>query len=272
MSATADIGGTALSDAASASERTFQGLRRFNAIMGVFHLVQGLLMLWLSNAFTLPVTTAYLKFEPATRTLASNIQEAFRVQVGPAVAVFLLISATAHFFLATVGYRWYVQHLKAESNPARWYEYALSSSLMIVIIAMLVGMYDLSSLLLIFSLNATMNLFGLLMERQNRLAGRVDWTAYIFGCFAGVVPWIAIVLYLVGAASSVDTSIPGFVYAIIASIFVFFNIFALNMLLQYKRVGPWKNYLFGERMYIVLSLVAKSALAWQIFSGTLRPM
>jgi hypothetical protein len=143
---------------------------------------------------------------------------------------------------------------------------------MIVIIAMLVGMYDLSSLILIFALNATMNLFGLLMERQNRLAGRVDWTAYIFGCFAGIVPWITIVLYLVGAASSVDTEIPGFVYAIIASIFVFFNIFALNMLLQYKRVGPWKNYLFGERMYIVLSLVAKSALAWQIFSGTLRPM
>jgi hypothetical protein len=43
------------------------------------------------------------------------------------------------------------------------------------------------------------------------------------------------------------------------------------MVLQYKKIGPWKNYLFGERAYIILSLVAKSLLAWQVFAGTLRP-
>jgi hypothetical protein len=43
------------------------------------------------------------------------------------------------------------------------------------------------------------------------------------------------------------------------------------MVLQYKKVGKWADYLYGERVYIVLSLVAKSALAWQIFGGTLQP-
>jgi hypothetical protein len=62
-----------------------------------------------------------------------------------------------------------------------------------------------------------------------------------------------------------------FVYAIVPTIFAFFSIFAVNMVLQYKKVGPWKDYLFGERMYIVLSLLAKTALAWQIWVGTLRP-
>ncbi|MCX6806068.1 MAG: hypothetical protein NTY56_01330, partial [Patescibacteria group bacterium] len=47
--------------------------------------------------------------------------------------------------------------------------------------------------------------------------------------------------------------------------------FALNMFLQYKKIGPWKNYLYGERVYIILSFVAKTALAWQVFTGTLRP-
>jgi hypothetical protein len=42
-------------------------------------------------------------------------------------------------------------------------------------------------------------------------------------------------------------------------------------LLQYRQVGKWSNYLRGEWAYIILSLVAKSALAWQIFSGTLIP-
>lgn len=43
------------------------------------------------------------------------------------------------------------------------------------------------------------------------------------------------------------------------------------MVLQYKKVGPWKNYIYGELVYITLSLVAKSLLAWQVFAGTLRP-
>ena len=47
--------------------------------------------------------------------------------------------------------------------------------------------------------------------------------------------------------------------------------FAVNMVLQYKKIGKWKNYIYGEYAYIVLSLVAKSLLAWQVFGGTLRP-
>ena len=53
------------------------------------------------------------------------------------------------------------------------------------------------------------------------------------------------------------------------SLFVFFNSFALNQWLQYRGIGPWRSYAFGERAYLVLSLVAKSALAWQIFGGSL---
>ncbi|MGZ4105208.1 MAG: heliorhodopsin HeR, partial [Actinomycetota bacterium] len=64
---------------------------------------------------------------------------------------------------------------------------------------------------------------------------------------------------------------PAFVYWIFVSIFVFFNIFAVNQLLQYKGAGRWRDYLYGERAYMILSLVAKSLLAWQVFAGTLRP-
>ncbi len=41
------------------------------------------------------------------------------------------------------------------------------------------------------------------------------------------------------------------------------------MFLQYRRTGPWRDYLFGEAVYVLLSLTAKSALAWQIFASTL---
>jgi hypothetical protein len=87
------------------------------------------------------------------------------------------------------------------------------------------------------------------------------------GCIAGAVPWIAIGIYLI--SPGIEASPPGFVYGIFVSLFVFFNVFALNMWLQYRRIGPWRNYLFGESVYILLSLTAKSALAWQVFFPTL---
>jgi len=163
----------------SAPEQTFRGLRRFNAIMGVFHLAQFALMLALSNNFALPITTLYLRFDSANGQLVQNLQEVGELLIGPATAVFLLLSALAHFSLATFGYRYYVRNLKMHINRARWYEYALSSSLMIVIIAMLNGMYDLSSLILIFTLNAMMILFGYMMELHNQTTQKTDWTAFI---------------------------------------------------------------------------------------------
>ena len=78
-------------------------------------------------------------------------------------------------------------------------------------------------------------------------------------------------MHLVGAGTIAGAEPLTIVYAIIFSIFIFFNIFAANMFLQYRRAGPWRDYLFGERMFIVLSLIAKTLLARQIFAGTLAP-
>lgn len=156
-------------------------------------------------------------------------------------------------------------------NLARWIEYAFSSSLMILIIVMLTGMADFSSLILIFFLNMMMLLFGWVMEVHNQTTKKTNWTSFIFGCIAGAVPWLVIALYLFGSGGPSGHA-PTFVYWIFFSIFLFFNCFAVNMILQYKKVGSWKDYLYGERAYIILSLVAKSLLAWQVFAGTLRPV
>jgi len=257
---------------AAANDKTYRGLRRFNAIMGLLHLVQGVFMIAVSNDTTYPIFTNYLRFDVSSFSLTPDPKLAYELPFGIAVAVFLLISAAAHLSLATFGYRWYTAKLQQGMNPARFYEYALSSSLMIVLIGMLVGLWDLGSLILIFGLNAMMNLFGILMELHNQTTRKTDWTAFIFGCIAGIIPWVVILMYFLGAVNSSGAEPPAFVYAIIPTIFVFFNIFAVNMLLQYKKVGPWRDYLFGERVYIVLSLVAKTALAWQIWAGTLAPV
>jgi hypothetical protein len=240
--------------------------------MGALHLAQGILVLALATAFALPVTTAFLELDGAGAALAPALETAFEVQIAPLVAAFLFLSAAAHLVLVLPRvHSWYTRTLGRGINPARWVEYSVSSTVMIVAIAMLVGIYDAASLLLLAVANAVMILCGWLMELWNEGRERVSWGAFWVGCLAGAVPWAAIGLYLVGAGLGPGGP-PGFVYAIYGSIFVFFNVFALNMALQYKRVGPWRDYLFGERVYIFLSLTAKSALAWQVFAGTLRPL
>ena len=257
----------------SKSDTTFRSLRRFNAFMGVLHLIQAGLMVAFSSDFSLPVMTTHLELNLDTFTLTPVTEEIAAVRIGPAVALFLLISAVAHFTVASPwGYPKYVKHLKTHINYFRWVEYSFSASLMIVLIAMLVGIYDIGTLLALFTLTAAMNLMGLMMELHNQTTEKTNWTSYIIGCIAGIVPWIVIFVSLLGASSAEGTSVPTFVVAIFVSIAIFFNLFALNMVLQYKKVWKWKDYLYGERMYIILSLLAKSALAWQVFAGTLRPV
>ncbi len=250
----------------------FKNLRIYNIVMGFFHFVQGILMVVLSNDFTLPINTSYLKFDATTFTLQPLLNNVYNLRVGYAIAAFLFLSSLAHFIISMPKvYEWYVANLKKGINYARWIEYSFSSSIMIVVVSMLVGVYDLSTLLLIFFLNAMMILFGLMMELHNQTTTKTNWLSFIFGCIAGIVPWVVVALYLFGSGDA-DNRAPTFVYWIFFSIFLFFNTFAGNMILQYGKIGKWKDYTYGEKVYILLSLVAKSLLAWQVFAGTLRPM
>lgn len=254
-------------------ERKFVRLRLYNAFMGFLHLAQAVFIFILSNDFSLPITTSFLNLIPETGRLGPVTNTIINLPFGSMVALFLLLSALAHFIIVSPGvFGWYVNNLNKGINYARWYEYSLSASLMIVLIGMLCGLYDVAALLMAFTLTGVMNLCGLMMEIHNQLTDKTRWTSYTIGCIAGMVPWIAIAVYFFGSLSTADGGAPTFVYFIVPILFVFFFSFALNMVLQYKKVGPWKDYLFGERMYVLLSLVAKSALAWQVFAGTLRPV
>ena len=243
----------------------FANLRRWNLVMGFFHAIQGIVVLLLSNDFALPVTATFLEDAPGASLPV--LTQLFEVRIAWAVAAFLFMSAIAHFVIVSPGvYGWYVANLERDRNYARWVEYSLSSSLMVVLIAMLPGISDVAALGAIFGVNATMILFGWLFEKYET-PGQANWLSYWFGVIAGAVPWIVIGVYLWGPGSVGEP--PTFVYAIFFSLFVFFNSFAINMALQYRRTGKWADYLYGEKVYIVLSLTAKSLLAWQIFGSTL---
>lgn len=249
---------------------TTTSLKKLNLFAAGVHALQAALILLLSKGFTLQITGNFLQFNQSSQSLEPATKTLFDLSLPLLLFLFFALSAIFHLFIATIYNVTYNQNLKKGLNKARWFEYSLSASTMIVAVALLVGIYDFASLIMLFVLTAIMNLCGLIMEVHNQTTTRTHWISYWVGCLAGAVPWVVIAFYLWLGAQNGSTA-PAFVYYIFVSIFMFFNCFAINMFLQYKKIGPWANYLYGERTYILLSLVAKSLLAWQVFAGTLRP-
>jgi Heliorhodopsin len=278
-------------DMSKNNENQYKNLRLWNGVMGALHLLQGLIMLFLSKKTLFTVYLYLPKPSSITRSVTIVGEKWYEVNLGYVISAFLFLSALAHFItILPKVYEWYISKLHDKINLIRWYEYAISSSVMIFVIAALCNINDGLTLFLLVVANACMNLFGAMMELHNsslRKLGekngedyRPNWTAFVYGCFAGIAPWIVMSVYffvslarlddlpdlpqrLKDALNTVRFGFPG--------LFVFFNLFAINMILQYKAVGKWKNYLFGEKVYITLSLLAKSFLAWFVWGGTLRP-
>ena len=222
---------------------------------------------------TSPVVSTYFTSTTATRTWSTAQRTLFDLPIGPAVGSFFLLSAIAHFSMALPARRWYEAHLARGQNPIRWIEYAFSSSVMIVVIA--------SPDRHPGDRHADRDL-----RRQRRHDPvRLEHGGRQRGPRAAPVAALRLRLHrrrrARGSSSSSPSGrrpprparapIPGFVIAIFVSLFVTFNVFAINMVLQYRKIGRWRDYLYGERAYMLLSLVAKTLLAWQVFAGTLRP-
>jgi hypothetical protein len=240
-----------------------RSLRQWNLGLTVLHTVQAIAILILATDFAITITSTFPEGPPGTRLPSPD--GLFDVRIGVAIAVFLGLAAADHLITATVGRRTYENDLRRGINRFRWVEYSFSATLMVLLIASYSGITDITGVVAVAGANVAMILFGWLQERMNP-PGRSSTTMlpFWFGTLVGLAPWIAIAFNLFGA-----DEVPGFVYGIFFAQLVFFFSFGLNQWLQYRGIWRWSEYAFGEKTYLVLSLGAKSVLAWQIYGGSL---
>lgn len=242
---------------------TTSKLRRLNLATGTLHAISAVLILILANNFALPVVARYEAGQPGLGKF--QLVSYGSISTALLIFIFFALSALAHFSVAGPLQASYLSHLEHKRNPFRWLEYSLSSSIMIVAIAQITGISDIAALIGLVGTNASMIGFGWMQERYEQPGGSLQ--PFFLGCLAGALPWVALGIYLFSPGASQHA--PGFVYGIYFSIFALFNCFAIVQFLQYKQIGRFKDYLVGERSYIILSFVAKSLLAWQIFASVL---
>ena len=203
--------------------------------------------------------------------LGPDAQVAFRINVGYLSAAFLALSALDHLLVCTVGKGVYERGLSHNYNVFRWIEYALSASVMRILVGVLSGVSDLHMQFLQFGLTGTTMLFGLVFElenRNNRLSSSkpVRWYLYWLGFVPHAFSWTVIVGYFFYALSSGDSP-PDFVYAIIFIIFFLDLTFPIILGLQWLGSCGFRDYVNGEIAFIILSFTSKNALAWIKFFG-----
>lgn len=255
----------ALPAATGVTDQRLASLRSWNLGLTLLHFVQAVVVLVLAGSFAITVTSSIPEGPPGTAVPAPDAL--FDVPVGGAVAVFLALAALDHLLTATVYRSTYERDLRRGINRFRWVEYSVSATLMIILISFYSGITSINAIIAIIGANVGMILFGWIQELMNPPGrARTTMLPFWFGTLVGLTPWVSIAFNI-----SRSETVPGFVYGIVVTQVILFFSFGLNQWLQYRGIGKWTDYAYGEKTYLVLSLVAKSLLAWQIFGGSLAP-
>jgi hypothetical protein len=251
-------------------------LYRWNRWLAIVHVVEGIAIFLFGTAYSVPIIANYLAVNPINSAvdnhtvLSAATRPLFNVSIPGLIAIYFLITALGHSLLTTVYRKRYEVALNRGVNLIRWIEYGVTAGLMLVLVGLMSGVYDLGSLVAIFGFMVIMNLFGLIVELTSK-GSRPNWLAYWSGGAAGFVPWLIIALYAFNSSYYGEAHLPIFVYWVYGTMLICMIGFALNMYMHYKKQGKWASYAYTERSFMLLSLVTKSVLAWQIFAGVLRP-
>jgi hypothetical protein len=254
-------------------------LARWYKWLGFVLFVEGLAVVLLSKSVTAPITLQY----PAVDTLASEsnghrmIGLASRhladVHMGWVVATFLIVFATVSLMMATL-YRKYLD-VAAERgvNVFRSLAMGLGGGLMVAAIALVSGISSLAMLVTLFGATLFGALLGLGAEVLVARNGGVKPRLAHFLCGLGIVsalfPWVVFAANVLGA-NLWSGDIPSYLYSIYACQFVLFGSVLLATHYRLKRQGKWADALYTDRGFLLLSFIAATLLAAQIFVGVLK--
>lgn len=294
-----------------------QSLLRSNLIAAGAHLLSALVVIWAYNHWPVAQEKADVKAyrlqiagpstpDQCTTTGGSaptpdqcqveiSFQQpkaAFSANVIYGAIFFFLITAAAHAWYGTDGFGSgsYTTALSQGWNPYRWFEYGLSASIMIVIIGLVDGTRDATTLGALFGATTAMMLTGFTTESLLRGRGAISNASRDAITGSTVVGWLlfvtvwATLLYSFGTLVSdvnslykneVDASgnpvrVPTWIWYIVIAQLLYYAAFGIVQALHVRdRLSGRNNfdYVTVEKRYIQLSYWSKLSLASGIAYG-----
>jgi hypothetical protein len=197
----------------------------FNILCGVLHGAFGALLLVESivelnvGGYSTKLNIHFIELDGTNwPNSVYSVKEFGSLNLVAFLAAFELITSFTHFLYA-IYMKAYQTDISLGFNY-RYFEYAITAPLMIVVISALFGLREIYSLISMFSLTHITMLFGVL---QSWWGAQGSVAAHFFGWIPFLVSW-AILLSYFGIVTS-NNSVPNFVWAVVFIQFAIFGSF-----------------------------------------------
>ena len=230
-----------------------------------------------ASVFKLPVTWTRADGPPGSYTIDAP-DTAFSVPLWVLCVVFSALALVDHVYYVVAEYKYTAQNGAPRRRSLMWYEYSYSATVMMVAIMLLCGVTDLGTIILACvsywvamrmpltaedTGGAAYSQLSTASEDKQDPAGhqtRARNENFVQGCVLCVGPWVPVFI------SCARASPPDFVYGIVVSLFVLFALFGI---VQYLYITRGWSTLRRDCLLVVLSIVAKTTLLWQVYASAL---
>ena len=249
----------------------------WNGWLALLYAVQGAIILVVAKtAVAVPVTLSYfakdtlLSKAEGSSVFSPAVQHLFDLDLSYAVAGLLFALAVAHA-VAALRRTAYEVSVNTAASTFRWVVSFLAVGGSLLLLALVLGVRDVVSLLVIAAFALLSSVVALVAEQLARDKSGIIHKTFLYRIHfaAYFVPVVALAIVL--AASSVyDGQLPVYVNYLFASVVVL--TFALTSIVRMQLAAEkkWAEYAYAEKAYLVTAFVLVSATAWQIFASVLR--
>jgi hypothetical protein len=194
------------------------------------------------------------------------------------VIIYFAFTTFFHILYATdcFGTGAYTRAVSNQNNYFRWIEYAISSTIMTFLLAIICGVKDLDAVILLVVMNIGMILCGQIVEAASGA------NAYNIKVIATIIGWvllagIAFVLFRNFFSALADGKrngfkVPTWIYFLIFPLIAWYGSFGIVSLWQaFGKDRSIAKYIKVEKAYIFLSLFSKINLGYVLAFGLTRP-
>jgi hypothetical protein len=254
-------------------------LRKWNIWLAVLYALQAIAVLVIGSSQLAPLSSSFLTVDTLASTttgsliLAPATHHLFDLNLLYLVFAVLMVSAGIYASQATWWRNRYENELKQNFNATRWAAYGFTASILFIVLAILVGVNDITTLLVLLVLGIILHSTCLWVERTVGRRGRNKtdaWLGYGLAVLAGAGMWLVVAIYLFGANVYGDGQIPAWVYWLAATTALTCLCFASGLFRHVQNPTSGPRYKMTEQRYMLLTLLTSSLLAWQIVAGTMH--
>lgn len=201
--------------------------------------------------------------------VSSNLMKAL-------VVIYFFFTCFFHILYATdcFGTGAYSRAIMNQNNYFRWIEYAISSTIMTFLILIVCGVKDFDLVIFTIIINIAMILCGQIVEAAKEKKVKYVALAVGFICLLGIAYVVLRTFFTrLSQANKYGFKIPGYVYAIVFPLLLWYASFGIVSLVQAIKGNPNNpgDYIKYEKWYIYLSFLSKLNLGVFIAFGLTRP-